>query len=164
MKTIICTLILIYSATAPAASDEFGPSQEWLMVKYDLNGDASITQNEVIVKKQSLFNRMDANSDGEVTFGEYETMDKAKRSMLLHARFAKLDSNNDGRVSDSEYGSYLGRFESIDSNGDGTVSRAEIGVKPEDQDQDQDQEQSTHCLMWFCVRSSSGMDLTGLFD
>lgn len=118
----------------------------WLLAKYDANGDARITQREVTDKKLNLFERMDGDENGGISFDEYEHTDSSKRKALLKARFVKLDLNQDGLVTQDEYSSYLGMFTSIDRNGDGTLTANEIGVETAAP------AQVAHCLLWFCVR------------
>ena len=141
----LSTVFMCFSATAVAQSEDAEP---WLLAKYDLNGDATITQQEVTYKKQMLFNRMDTNQDGDVSFDEYESMDHAKRQALLKSRFSKLDEDHDGKVSQAEYASYLGMFSSIDVNGDGTLSKDEVGST------EKMEAKVTRCLLWLCVRTS----------
>lgn len=139
-----CTFGWASQATAQDSDYQGG---NWLLAKYDLNGDHRITQDEIASKKLSIFRHMDADGDGGVSFDEYETMDSAKRFALLKARFLKLDSDHDGRVSEAEYSSYMGLFANIDSNGDGTLTADEMGVK------ESREAYVTRCLWWFCLRT-----------
>lgn len=122
---------------------------QWLLSKYDLNGDASITQDEVSNKRQSIFTYMDADGDSKISFQEYVTLDNLKRQTILKARFNKLDTNHDGEVSQEEYRSYSGLFNSIDSDGNGKLTPSEIS-----QSKVKAKQSSTHCLLWFCMRTS----------
>ncbi|MGH1372830.1 MAG: EF-hand domain-containing protein [Cellvibrionaceae bacterium] len=122
-------------------------SAPWLLAKYDLNGDAQITQAEVAEKKQRLFLRMDEDNDGDVSFAEYQLTDQARRAALLKARFNKLDEDHNGRVSEQEYASFLGMFNSFDSNGDGSLTGQEVDLSSEQS------AQITRCLLWFCLRT-----------
>lgn len=149
MNTIVSSgLALLLVLTGAAAQAEvYSEGDQWLLAKYDLNGDAQISQQEVMDKKQRLFAMLDADADGEISFAEYEEMDMAKRKALLRSRFNKLDGNHDGKVSDAEYGSFMGMFSSIDSNRDGVLSSKEMGMGH------QPEAQVTRCLLWLCVRN-----------
>mgnify|MGYP000190879026 CR=1 FL=1 len=136
------------SAIAAEAESDYQSTDQWLLAKYDLNGDARITEKEVSDKKRRLFTRMDTDNDGGVNFDEYEQMDIAKRQALLLSRFNKLDDDRDGRVSAAEYGSFLGMFRSIDSDGDGTLTAMEMGGHQVSRTQ------VTRCFLWLCVRGS----------
>jgi len=146
----LCTSVFVggvYAAGVQAEGD-YESTGQWLLAKYDLNGDARITEQEVSDKKQRLFTRMDTDSDGGINFDEYEQMDIIKRQALLHSRFNKLDEDHDGRVSAAEYGSFLGMFRSIDSDGDGTLTAIEMGGHQVARTQ------VTRCFLWLCVRGS----------
>ncbi len=126
--------------------------EQWLLAKYDANGDRVISIDEVEEKRKQAFARMDFDLDGDVSFEEYERLDRERRNLLLQARFVKLDSNQDGRLTGQEYASYLGSFDRMDQNGDGQVSASEMT-----QSKDSDEalkEEADACLLWFCVRKN----------
>lgn len=141
-KTALCLSGLL--ALPLAQANESAP---WLLAKYDLNGDDKITQEEIARKRQTLFSRMDANEDGDISFEEYQLTDQARRAALLKARFNKLDEDHNGQVSEAEYASFLGMFNSFDSNGDGALTSQEVELKPAEG------AQVTRCLLWFCLRT-----------
>ena len=147
---ITLSLVAVTAAGSRADSDNAAvdaQNENWLLAKYDANGDARITQDEVSTKKLNIFRHMEVDGDGGVSFNEYESMDSAKRQALVKSRFLKLDSDQDGRVSQGEYSSYMGMFASIDSNGDGTLTENEMSVS------ETPEAHVTHCLLWLCLRT-----------
>lgn len=149
MLVASCAIGWVNTAVAENSDYQAG---NWLLAKYDRNGDDRITQDEVSTKKLNIFRRMDSNDDGGVSFAEYESVDGAKRQALLKSRFNKLDSDRDGRVNESEYSSFMGLFASIDSNGDGTLTAEEMNVA------ERSEAYVTHCLWWFCLRTEMDED------
>ncbi|AFU98797.1 EF-hand domain-containing protein [Simiduia agarivorans] len=135
--------LCLASVGALAQADSSASGNNWLLAKYDLNGDTVISQEEITAKKLDIFRLMDLNTSGGVSFDEYEQVDAARRNMLLKARFNKLDQDKNGEVTEAEYSSFLGQFSSIDANGDGILDSQEI--MPEE-------EHETHCFYWFCLR------------
>jgi Ca2+-binding EF-hand superfamily protein len=144
LKIAALTMFLTCAAGVVSAADS--GENGWLLAKYDLNGDERITQTEITSKKRNIFKHMDSDSDGGISFNEYESMDMTKRQTLLKSRFNKLDLDQDGRLTENEYCNYMGMFDSIDSDGNGELTSVEMGVEKAENT-------STHCLLWFCVRS-----------
>lgn len=138
------------------AAPEQAAGDQWLLAKYDENGDNVITVDEISEKRKEIFTYMDDNADGGVSFNEYRDLDQAKRGMLLKARFNKLDLDQDGVLSDQEYVSYLGSFERFDQNGDGTITSDEIASPQKHTEKwiGKKEQEDVHCLLWLCVRST----------
>lgn len=162
MSYRIAQLLCIVACTAVAsvyADEGTSKNEQWLLAKYDVNGDKVISIDEISEKRQKLYASMDLDADGGVTFGEYEYVDGVKRQMLLKARFNKLDLDQDGKLSSSEYCSYLGSFDRFDQDGDGNITTSEIDSSKAKIDSarktaEVESEEDTSCLLWFCFRSS----------
>jgi len=148
---------LILSGNVHAAPENSAAEELWLLAKYDGNGDSVITVDEISEKRKQIFERMDGDADGGVSFDEYLQVDAAKRQMLLKARFSKLDLNQDGILSDEEYCSYLGSFERFDQDGDGNITTQEISQEPLEPIESaavvEESADDTHCLFWVCIRT-----------
>lgn len=137
-----------------AAEPDEQTTDLWLMAKYDVDGDRAISINEISRKREKLFSRMDADSDGEVSFEEYQNLDTRKRELLLKARFVRLDADHDGRLSTAEYGSYSGAFDQLDMNGDGRLTEAEMAAEQSlEVVESSALAENTHCLLWFCIKT-----------
>ena len=148
LKAVLLLCGLSLCIVTNASDYNVNSDGQWLIAKYDLNGDTQITATEVSTKRESIFQYMDADSDGDMSFNEYLTLDSIKRQAVLKARFNKLDSNQDGYVTQSEYRSYIGRFTAMDSNGDGNLTTQELNRNAV-----HTEAKNTHCLLWFCVRT-----------
>lgn len=145
------SLCFVFVSNAAVAEESTKESSR-LLAKYDANGDQVISLREVEDKRKRVFTHMDSDQDGDVSFAEYENVDKAKRAPLLKARFQMLDLNRDGRLTGEEYASYLGSFDRLDQNKDGRLSGQEMQKAPKSIEQKNDAE---HCLLWFCVRKNA---------
>ena len=144
MKFLVVLLSLV---SLNGYCDDYELSGNWLLAKYDLNGDSVITQAEVSRKKSDFFEHMDADGNQEVSFEEYQQVDQARRERLLKLRFSKLDIDQNGKVTSDEYASYDGDFNALDNNGDGTISASEIHSQSA-------KNEEPRCLLWFCFRKS----------
>lgn len=148
MREILRCAAVALAFSALFSLNSYADNGNRLLSKYDLNGDLSITQDEIKSKKLNVFRYLDNDKDGSVSFSEYESSDAARRVNLLKSRFAKIDADGDGIVTEAEYSHFLGQFESLDSNGDGSLSSEEVSVAQASD------ESNSHCLFWFCFRTS----------
>jgi len=128
IKVLWSVMFVAASAVVCSADLNSTLNSNWLLAKYDQNGDAAISAAEITEKKHKVFQFMDADNDGIVDMQEYLQSDAARRKAVLKARFDKLDSDHDGLISDSEYSHYMGSFASIDFDGDGNLSAEEVSA------------------------------------
>lgn len=152
-RCITSVLLVLSGVAASVQANEAGSGSDlWLLAKYDANGDQVITMDEISLRREKRFDRLDQDADGLVSFDEYQTLDVMKRELLLKARFDKLDLNQDGQVSSEEYSSYLGSFDRFDSDGDGKLTQQEMNARQVAAAQKSADD--TRCLLWLCVRTS----------
>ena len=152
-KNIILGFSALLIADLSSAEQSAFESQR-LLAKYDTNGDHVISLDEVENKRKRIFGRMDVDQDGDVSFDEYEQLDKAKRAPILKARFDKLDADDNGRVSGDEYASYLGSFDRLDRNSDGQLSGKEMQAG-ESSANETPKPEADLCLLWVCLRKDA---------
>ena len=97
--------------------------------KLDTNGDGAGSQPEFeAYMKHEVFNRVDSNTDGNVTLKEWQ----AFNPKVDKAKFSKADRNADGAITRPEAdatfdreGSLKKLFTRIDADADGKLSRTE---------------------------------------
>ena len=100
----------------------------------DVDGDGSITAEDIEAVRQARFAEMDADDDGTVSPAEFEAFlaaQSAERGNPMGQRFvSRLDNNNDGSISIEEF--RFGRagggrmLDRADADGDGAVSAEEF--------------------------------------
>ena len=96
--------------------------------RFDADGDGQITVKEVESFRAELFLQMDADGNGEMTRDEAMAFASGRLGDRVDRRMQRLDADGSGTVSAEEY--ELGRtgvlFERLDANGDGVITRDEI--------------------------------------
>jgi Ca2+-binding EF-hand superfamily protein len=98
---------------------------------YDLDGDGTVTEEEIQTARTAEFAKIDTGGDGTISIAEAQTWLDSR----LATEFASLDADQNGSLSQAEFvGSQTGRkarlaakaFKFGDSNGDGALSLAEF--------------------------------------
>jgi Ca2+-binding EF-hand superfamily protein len=123
-QTILSVMVSLTAVSAIAGADLKQRPH------FDLNGDGTVTAEELSDYRQAMFAKMDLNSDGnlsrdEVT--EYKARMKAEHKTNKKDRFERADANEDGQVSADEFAASTNEMaKRMDRNGDGTIDRREM--------------------------------------
>lgn len=105
-----------------------GPLAAHLFERLDANKDGQMTRAEAQTAAESLFVRLDTNKDGAVTEAEGEAGAQAIAREEIDARFKTLDANADGRVTLEESKLPPGFFTKLDKNSDKALTRDELDM------------------------------------
>ncbi len=91
---------------------------------FDLNGDGSLTQEEIDTARAQQLAGADADGDGALSIVEYETLWlDAMRERMVDA-YQRHDADGDGSVTAEEFNArFSGLVERMDRNDDGALSR-----------------------------------------
>ena len=118
--------------------------EERFMSNWDLNGNGSITQAEVIQMRENIFLAFDSNSDGAIDSEEYDMFDAARANDMSEVRKSDkrrmksivgglarttTDVDGDGKVTRAEFmDTAKPWYEKLDRNGDGEVTVADFAL------------------------------------
>lgn len=121
---LIPTLAAVLLVTSPAIAREGR-----IFDRLDANGDGAITFEELQSHRDAMLERVDANGDGVVSRDEMQARvaeRQSKRAERAGQRFERLDANGDGMVDrDERRAAAEARFERMDRDGDGRITREE---------------------------------------
>ncbi|MBK5969276.1 MULTISPECIES: EF-hand domain-containing protein [Thiorhodovibrio] len=69
----------------------------------DLDGDGSVTRDEMELYRANSFDTADANGDGLLSLAELEAYEEAERATQQSEAFSRLDADGDGMVTEDEF-------------------------------------------------------------
>lgn len=94
------------------------------MRTFDTNGDGKVPHAEFKKSAQQHFKKIDADSNGKLTWDEFKNFKKQQR-------FSRMDSNQDNKISKEEFISHKTKkmerkFSHLDKNNDGVITKDEM--------------------------------------
>jgi len=80
-------------------------------------------QENVEVKLQEEFTKLDADKNGQLNFAEFKSAAKVRPKTSPDEALTRLDSNKDGKLSEAEFKNRaLAEFDALDLNKDGKIT------------------------------------------
>lgn len=137
-----CVILLVMNTVAFAASPTEADNRrgDYILGRFDSNGDQIVTQEEFLASAHERFVAMDINADQKITLEEFtqryqDFKPKTHSSHHAQINLAEGDNNKDGNISESEYLKASQQhaeemFKQKDINGDKQLSPEELRPKP----------------------------------
>ena len=105
-----------------------------MMARYDTDKDGKVSLSEYEAGRQMMFQRLDADGNGTLTFAELDAagqkMGDDPRAQMMLKRIDALkaaDANGDQAISADEYKAAVdAEFKTLDKNGDGFLTEDEM--------------------------------------
>lgn len=129
-KLLTGVILTLASSTACAAD---GRKARQMFREMDRNGDRALQFEEVQAARAALFDRLDANRNGQLDKGEAQAAVQEDgrfriadaEDLDLHAR--RMDLNSDGRISRAEFFQFIpDRLIRADTDDDRSLSFSEL--------------------------------------
>jgi Ca2+-binding EF-hand superfamily protein len=113
---------------SPAALAGEGMSVADKFAAMDTNHDGKVSPDEYAVGARIMFDKLDANKDGQVTAAEMEAGRPGKaKGMSTADKIKMVDTNGDGAVSADEHAAGAkAMFDKMDSDQDGYLTKSEM--------------------------------------
>lgn len=127
MQVLSVAIIAGFVLVAGDASAQRGPDFGML----DINGDGSLTLEEVQGAAQARFDAADANGDGALSVEELATIAQSEATARAEQMLARFDENEDGALTIAEMRAdrperAARMFERVDADADGVITADEF--------------------------------------
>jgi Ca2+-binding EF-hand superfamily protein len=130
----IAAPLILTALTTAAHAQGWGGQGGGMMARYDTDKDGKVSLTEYEAGRQMMFQRLDADGNGTLTFAELDAfaqkMGDDPRAQMMLKRIDALkaaDANGDQAVSADEYKAAVdGEFKTLDKNGDGVLTEDEM--------------------------------------
>lgn len=141
-KAALLGLMIPTAFVAPAlAEDGERPGPAMIFEQIDLDGDGSVTLEELQGAREARFAQADTNADGTLDRDELLSRAEARAAAGVDRMLERLDADGDGVLSQEEMAeARTGRgrgpnperiFSRMDADGDGVVTQAEFDAAAE---------------------------------
>ena len=131
------TLITLNTQAKPEREDRDGnsvpPTPDQIIERLDSDGSGSITEDEAKGFMAKYFEKIDANSDGEISEEELLDMreNRGQKPKQVRGDLKAADTDQNGAISIDEateagLKKVLENFDKIDTDGDGQISEEEM--------------------------------------
>jgi Ca2+-binding EF-hand superfamily protein len=121
----LTTIVMTTCLFALPAVAETGNRGDQMFQRLDADADGQVTIAEVSARKTEMFQTADANADGQLDADERAAMREAVRQRIA-ADGVPGDADGDGNLSLAEFTGVHPLFDRADADGDGAVTRAEF--------------------------------------
>jgi Ca2+-binding EF-hand superfamily protein len=105
ISTAIAAALLSVSVTATADDGMFSKQSEMtqMLLNYDANGDGIISRDELLAAKTDEFNNADTDTDGYLSWEEFQALAASKEADRLDTAFTLIDADASGDVTVDEF-------------------------------------------------------------
>jgi len=135
---VIAALLLAGCSTEPPHWSPYTRprSEAWhtgkmMIANYDMDGDGTVTREELEAGLRQYFRQADTNHDGHLDADEAAAANQRRIALDQSAAIPLIDWNKDGIIDFDEFAAGVrSEFKRLDLNGDGKVTIDEFRMAP----------------------------------